>query len=112
MGWAGTALEARVVAKSAGNPVSQFERKTPIEELVAEGFGTLTTQAESVTTGRGVHADGAWHVVFTRPLRTADGNDYQFAGPGAFALSVWDGGQGNVGGRKHWSTWSEFEVQP
>lgn len=98
----------------AGNPMSAFDRKYPVEELVAEGYGTLTHQPESVTTARGVWRDGRWTVVFARPLATDDKLDYQIT-PGKthqIALAVWDGGTGNVGGRKHWSAWVNFEVKP
>jgi len=101
-------------AYAAGNPVADFERRVPVEELIAEGFGSLTTQPEQVTTGRGEWRDGEWAVVFLRPLRTDDGLDTQFwnGGRGNVAIAVWDGGAGNVGGRKHWSNWVEYEVSP
>jgi hypothetical protein len=101
-------------AYSAGNPIADFGRVSPVEELWAEGFGTLTTQPESVTVGRGEWRDGAWAVTFARPLRTRDPLDEQFwsGGRGNVMVAVWDGGSGNVGGRKHWSNWTEYEVTP
>lgn len=100
------------VAYQAGNPMADFERKLPVEELAAIGFGTLTPQAESLTTGRGVWSDGSWHVVFVRPAQTSDAMDYQFwAGDrGSIGVAVWDGAGGNVGGRKHWTNWTDFTV--
>ncbi len=100
------------VAYQAGNPMADFERKLPVEELAAIGFGTLTPQAESLTTGRGVWSDGSWHVVFVRPAQTSDAMDYQFwAGDrGSVGVAVWDGAGGNVGGRKHWTNWTDFTV--
>lgn len=102
------------IAQQSGNSMADFHRKIPVEELVAEGFGTLTHQKQSETTGRGIWRDGKWNVVFTRPLATTDKLDYQFA-PGAkgqTAFAVWEGAAGNVGARKQWTNWVDFEVSP
>ncbi len=102
------------VAFSAGNPLADFHRSNPVEELVAAGFGTLTHQPRSASEGKGLWQEGRWAVVFTRPLKTDDPLDYQFdpRSPGSFAMAVWDGASENVGGRKHWSIWVPFEVEP
>lgn len=108
-----TASHQWFVALSAGNPMATWSRREPVEELVAEGFGTLTTQAASASTGRGQWKDGRWAIVFARPLKTDDPLDYQFA-PGMspqIGVAIWDGSAGNVGGRKHWSNWVAFEFQ-
>jgi hypothetical protein len=100
------------IGLQAGNPVSSQTRTQPAQELVAEGWGTLTAQPESVTTAKGVWADGKWAVVLSRPLKTEDPNDYQFEDKGQMAFAVWQGGDGNVGGRKHWSNnWVAYQVQ-
>ena len=101
-------------AKQAGNPMSIWDRDQPVEELTAEGFGTLTHQKHSETTGRGFWVDGRWAVVFSRPMKTKDPLDYQFDvfKPGRIAFAVWDGSAGNRGGRKHWSeNWLGFEMK-
>ncbi len=102
------------VAQQAGNPMALFSRRQPVEELLAEGWSTLTHQAYAVTRGKGVWVRDSWAVVFARPLRTDDPLDYQFelGGKGQVAFAVWQGSAGNVGGRKHWSDWVEFTVQP
>jgi hypothetical protein len=99
-------------AYRAGNPMADFLRAQPVEELFAEGFGSLTPQSESATGARGAWRDGRWAVVFARPLRTEDPLDYQFSNGsrGNFAVAVWEGSAGNVGGRKHWSMWVEFQL--
>lgn len=101
-------------AYSAGNPVADIYRSVAVEELSAEGYGSLTSQTESVSVGRGEWADGEWAVVLARPLRTDDPLDYQFwrGGRGQVGVAVWDGNVGNVGGRKHWTNWVEFVVSP
>ncbi len=101
------------VAYRAGNPMANIERMASAEELTAEGFGSLTHQAHSVTVGRGTWQAGEWTVVFLRPMETVDPDDYQFA-PGTrdtVAFAVWDGKEGNVGARKQHSQWIVFEVQ-
>ena len=42
-----------IVANQAANPMAEQRRSTPVEELLAEGFGTLTNQPRSATQGRG-----------------------------------------------------------
>jgi hypothetical protein len=102
------------VAWQAGNPMADFERAQPVEELVAEGFGTLTHQPESASTARGAWKEGRWSVVFARPLSTNDPLDYQFrpGEPDVVAFAVWDGSSGNVGARHQQSLWVVFEVEP
>jgi hypothetical protein len=105
------------VGYQAGNPVSVFSRLQPVEELVAEGWGTLThrhsKQEESATSGKGVWDGKQWSVVFLRPLKTEDVTDHQFAvdKPGQVAFAVWQGSEENVGGRKHWSNWVSYHLQ-
>lgn len=97
----------------AGNPMAIFDREQPVQEMIAEGFGTLTNQPDVVTAARGAWADGRWAVTFVRPMATNDGDDYQFA-PGTrdtIAFAVWEGAAGNVGGRKMHSQWVAFQVQ-
>jgi len=100
------------IAKQAGNPSAVFERSQPVQELVAEGWGSLTPQPELATTAIGVWREGRWTVVFSRPLTTDDVNDYQFKSgeKGRVAFAVWDGGENNRGGRKHWSNWTAYQL--
>ncbi|MFQ5983915.1 MAG: ethylbenzene dehydrogenase-related protein [Alphaproteobacteria bacterium] len=101
-------------ALRAGNPMATWKRRQPVEELLAQGWGTLTHQPYVVTAAKGTWLREQWAVVFTRPLETDDPLDHQFA-PGAtgqIAVAVWDGSTGNVGARKHWSDWVAFEVEP
>lgn len=98
---------------AAGNPLSNPAKVTPIEDLIAEGFGTLTTQAQHDVVGRGVWQDGVWRVVFARPLATADGSDAQLQAGAEIpiAFAVWDGGNREVDGRKSFSNWHKLSVE-
>jgi hypothetical protein len=101
------------IAQSAGNPMAVFSRTQPVEELVAEGFGSLTHQPQSASSGKGAWVKGTWAVVISRPLTTGDTADFQFKpGNTQIAFAVWQGGAGNVGGRKNWTSWSTLEVTP
>ena len=101
------------IAQSAGNPMAVFSRTQPVEELIAEGYGSLTHQPQSASTGKGAWVNGQWAVVISRPLTTNDASDFQFKpGNTQIAFAVWQGGSGNVGGRKNWTSWSSMAVAP
>ncbi len=99
-------------ARSLNNPMSLTQRKQPMEELVAVGFGSATSQAHLDAKANGQHSNKKWSVVFARPLETPDPSDSQLkAGssvPIAFAL--WDGATRNRGGRKHYCMWQTLKI--
>jgi hypothetical protein len=89
-------------AESLGNLNAQRGRTTPIEDLVAEGFGTLTSSETQQVLGSGEWRDNQWRVVFSRSLGSGESQlasfDTATATPVAFA--VWDGGAGDRNGQK------------
>lgn len=97
--------EARafIAGIAAGNPLSDTKRTTGAEELNAEGFGTLTTQAHQDSNGKGLWDYAYWKVVFTRKLRSEDPADASFIKGEVYKMSfaIWDGSQGNIGARKN-----------
>ena len=99
-------------ARRLKNPVSETRRSQPVEELIAEGFGSSTTQKQIDSKARGVHKDGHWTVVIARPLQTNDESDAPLKKgstvPVAFAL--WDGATGNRGARKHYAMWLDLKL--
>ena len=90
---------------AAGNPVSKISRTWPVEELQAEGFGSLADHRFQDARGKGAWANGKWRVVLLLPRETADPANPQFAAKSStsMALAVWEGKSKNVGGRKHWA---------
>lgn len=94
------------------NPISEIERKEPVEEMVAEGFGSSTSQKHLDARAWGTYQNQKWTVVIARPLQTPDPADAQFKSgstvPIAFAL--WDGATQNRGGRKHYAMWNELKI--
>lgn len=99
-------------ARRLENPVSQTQRKEPVEELVAEGFGTLTSQKHLDARAFGSYQNQRWTVVIARPLATPDPADAQL-NPGStvpVAFALWDGATQNRGGRKHYAMWLDLKL--
>ncbi|MBI3970253.1 MAG: hypothetical protein HY332_03090 [Chloroflexi bacterium] len=93
---------------AAGNPLSQ-PRTSPVEELLASGFGTAAHKQRQGVTGRGVWTEtprgGRWRIVFVRDLAASDSESVNLESrsevPVAFA--VWNGSNQEVGARKQLS---------
>lgn len=97
---------------AAGNILSAPVRLTPVEDLMAEGFGTLTTQPHQDAAGKGTWKDGIWRITIARPIVTNDGDDAQLT-PGRskpIAFAIWDGGNREVDGRKAVSLWHRLYI--
>jgi hypothetical protein len=105
--------QKHLVGWTAGNPLSQPVRMTPVENLNAMGYGTTYSKAGQGVLGRGEWKEGKWYVVFSRPLQNDDVYDAQFT-PGqtaTVAFAVWDGADRQVGGRKQLSSWTTMLVE-
>ncbi len=92
----------------AGNPVS-FPPKTPVQNLMASGFGSLTNLGEKGQTifGRGKWEAGIWRVILKRSMKATEKYEAQFE-EGALmpiAFAAWDGAKDERGARKAVSTW-------
>ncbi len=102
-----------VTAYQAGNSFAQVHA-TPVENLIAGGFGTLTSlpaDNQSVQ-GYGVYANGQWRVIFARDLKAASPDNAQFE-PGKFypmAFAAWDGANGERNGQKSVSQWVSLSI--
>lgn len=99
-------------AAGAGNPMSERQRRSAVQDLMAEGFSSLTPLATQAAEGEGRHDGRRWRVVITRPL-AGDGVSAASLAPGVathVAFAVWDGSHGEVGARKGWASWIPLEV--
>jgi hypothetical protein len=99
-------------ARAVGNPMAAADRRTPVEEMVAEGFGSTTSLGEQTAAGRGVHEDGRWWVTIAFPLTRQSG--FAALEPGGtwpLAVAVWAGDTENRGGRKHYSQFTAMRLE-
>jgi hypothetical protein len=99
-------------AEGAGNILAQRDRTTPVENLVAEGFGTLTTADVQDVEGVGAWSDGRWRVLFIREFEPADPELASF-GVGevtSVAFAVWDGNSGDRNGQKSIAQFIELRL--
>jgi len=82
-------------------------RVSSVEDLNAEGFSTLTTQAHQDVDGNGNWRNNRWAVVFKRSLSTQDSNDTQFTGAKTpMAIAIWNGGNKERNGQKAVTQWN------
>jgi DMSO reductase family type II enzyme heme b subunit len=82
-------------------------RERPVEDLIAEGPGTLTTVEATGSNGRGQRTETGWSVVISRPLP-------QGMSPGKrsqVAFAVWEGSHQEAGARKMRTGWVPIVVE-
>jgi hypothetical protein len=98
------------------NPVDALNpfRDVPVEELNAEGFGTLTPQPRTKQNvqGKGMWKDGNWSVVLYRDLDSLNKWDKKFMNdqPILVSFAIWDGSQQDRNGRKVVSMWQSLHL--
>jgi DMSO reductase family type II enzyme heme b subunit len=97
--------------RATGNLLSDASmRRSPVEDLNAEGFSTLTSQAHQDVDGKGNWLNSRWSVVFKRALTTSDQNDTQFTGGKApLAIAIWNGNNKERNGQKAVLQWQTLE---
>lgn len=94
-------------ARAVGNPGAGPHLKA-VQDLVAEGPGTLSPAPLSSSTGRGVRTADGWAVVLVRPLPQGLSPDLGTQ----VAFAVWEGGHEEVGARKMRTAWVPLVFQP
>lgn len=99
-------------ARAAGNPLSTEVDRTPGHNLVAGGFGTLTTTDNGGLEAHGEHLGQRWAVVFSRPLQPTGDLEPEFdpAQTVDVAFAVWDGAQMERDGIKSVSTFTQVAI--
>jgi len=102
-----------VPALAAGNLFAAVHT-SPVEDLIAGGFGSITSQgaAGQNVQGFGAWANGKWRVIFNRALTSKETADLQMsAGKQYFmALAAWDGANNERNGMKSTSQWITLQV--
>jgi hypothetical protein len=93
---------ARALGNIRGGP-----RSVPVEDLIADGPGTLAPGPSLGSNGKGFHANGAWSVIISRtwPEGVAPGQRTYIA------FAVWQGSEGEVGARKMRTGWIPLLVR-
>ncbi len=103
-----------LTGEMAGSPLSQEKRKSSVANLVAEGFGTLTSSPSATLNGQGVWKDGAWHVVITRS-RKASGTSVPLSkdmgGLVPISFAVWNGAGQERNGIKEITRWRFLQFE-
>ena len=100
-------MELRYAPARRLGTAQEGPRDKPVEDLLAEGPGTITHNPEQRSAGRGSRTDAGWQVVIVRPLPAK-------LGPGSrsqIAFAVWNGAQEEVGARKMRSAWVPLAVE-
>lgn len=97
--------------RATGNILSDASmRRSSVEDLNAEGFSTLTTQAHQDVDGKSNWSNNRWSVVFKRTLTTTDENDTQFKGKKTpMAIAIWNGNNKERNGQKAVTQWQTLE---
>jgi hypothetical protein len=104
-----------VTGWGAGNIVSDPTRKSPVEDLSAQGFGTLAARPgpDQRVEATGVHSTGTYRALFRRSLSGSGPHAVSFR-PGAVvpvAFAVWNGSAGDRDGKKSVTIWQELELE-
>lgn len=103
-----------VPATAAGN-LFAAPHISPVEDLVAGGFGSLTAETADGQNvqGYGEWADGKWRVIFSRDLVSSEADDASFT-PGSVysvAFAAWDGDNAERNGEKSTSQWISLQLE-
>ncbi|MBT5549624.1 MAG: c-type cytochrome [Nitrospina sp.] len=114
----GVDMDALIYGGIMSNPVARLNAtgENPVEELNAEGFGTVTPQPQENQNvdGSGEWKDGVWTVVFLRDMPKTGKWDVDFAkriDPALMAFAIWDGVKEDRNGRKVISVWQRFNIK-
>ncbi len=100
---------------AVGNSLFNPTVTLSVEELNAEGFGTLTVQEKQNSKGKGVRDYAYWKVVILKPFNSGDIADAVITHGKTvpLAIAVWDGEKNNRGGRKNFSEggWLKLKIE-
>jgi mono/diheme cytochrome c family protein len=105
-----------VTGWGAGNIVSDPTRRSPVEDLTAQGFGSLVARprVDQLVFADGEHTTGTYRVIFRRSLNGQGAHAIDFD-PGSMitaAFAVWNGSAGDRDGKKSVTIWQELALEP
>jgi ethylbenzene dehydrogenase len=93
-------------ARALGNGM-EGPREKPVQDLIAEGPGTITPAPASHSEGKGAYGKKGWAVVLSRPLPAG----LAPGGRSQVAFAVWQGSKQEVGSRKMRSGWTPLSLE-
>ena len=93
-------------ARALGNR-REGPRNTPVEDLIAEGPGTLSPNPQPFSNGKGIKTKTGWAVIITRPVPAG----LAVATPSQIAFAVWEGSHDEVGARKMRTGWVTLMIK-
>ncbi|MAT99573.1 MAG: hypothetical protein CL608_20715 [Anaerolineaceae bacterium] len=103
-----------VPAMAAENLFASAAYASPVEDLIAGSFGSLTSQPAEMQNvqGYGEYADGQWRVTFVRDRTAVTGDDARFENGQIYSLAfaAWDGANGERNGQKSTSQWVALQL--
>ena len=93
--------------------VSKDIVQSAVNDLISVRVTTVTSKETQHVAGKGVWSEATWQVVFKRSIKAMDPEvDAIFdAGKRLCAFAVWNGENGDRGGRKSISDWVELEIK-
>jgi hypothetical protein len=93
-------------ARGLGNPMEGL-RDRAVEDLLADGPGTIRPAPQGRSTGRGRRLEKGWSVVIARPLPAG----LAPGGRSQAAFAVWEGSRQEAGSRKMRTAWTPFSLE-
>jgi mono/diheme cytochrome c family protein len=104
-----------VTGWGAGNIVSDPTRKSSVEDLSAQGFGTLTARPklDQTVEATGSYSTGTYRVAFRRRLEGRGRGAVSLTRGRSFpiAFAVWNGSAGDRDGKKSVTIWQELKLE-
>lgn len=107
-------VQAFSAGRAIGNIVSQARHYYSVQDLMAEGFGSLTPKPTQNALGKGIWQKGMWKVVIARPMEAVSDPDSAVLTRNSstyVGLAVWNGAAGERGARKGWAGWIPLTIQ-
>lgn len=106
--------DANYVPAYAAHNLMAMPHKSSVEDLVAGGYGTLTSQplAAQNVQGYGEWNNNQWRVIFTRNLTSTESDDINFSEDKMYpiAFAAWDGANKERNGQKSTSEWVSLQI--